>query len=96
MVERGREVVADLAEHPPPVEAEELAEATALLEWIVDHHFTFLGYHEYDLVSVDGESALRRVPGTGLGILRDSDPDPASSSSGARRRSSPARRTSSS
>ena len=61
---------------PPPVEAEELAEATALLEWILDDHFTFLGYHEYDLVRENGEDALRRVPGTGLGILRDSDPDP--------------------
>jgi glutamate dehydrogenase len=76
MMERGREVVARLAEHPPPVEAEELAEATALLEWILDHHFTFLGYHAYDLVQADGENALRRVAGTGLGILRDSDPDP--------------------
>ncbi len=76
IVERGREVVADLAENPPPVEAEELAEATALLEWILDHHFTFLGYHDYDLVSANGEDALRRVPGTGLGILRDDDPDP--------------------
>ena len=76
MVERGREVVTGLAEHPPPVEAEELAEATALLEWILDDHFTFLGYHEYDLVRANGEDALRRVPGTGLGILRDSDPDP--------------------
>jgi glutamate dehydrogenase len=75
-VERGREVIADLVEHPPPVDAEELAEATALLEWILDHHFTLLGYHEYDLVTEDGEDALRRVPGTGLGILRDSDPDP--------------------
>ncbi len=75
LVERGREVVADLVENPPPVDAEELAEATALLEWIVDNHFTFLGYHEYDLVRDDGENALRRVPGTGLGILRDSDPD---------------------
>jgi glutamate dehydrogenase len=76
MVERGREVVTGLAEHPPPVEAEELAEATALLEWILDDHFTFLGYHEYDLVRANGEDALRRVPGTGLGILRDNDPDP--------------------
>jgi glutamate dehydrogenase len=76
MVERGREIVADLTERPPPVDPEELAEATALLEWILDHHFTFLGYHEYDLVTTDGEDALRRVPGTGLGILRDSDPDP--------------------
>ncbi len=72
---RGRDVVGDLVEHPPPVEAEELAETTALLEWILDHHFTFLGYHEYELVQVDGENALKRVPGTGLGILRDSDPD---------------------
>ena len=77
MVERGREVIADLVEHPPPVEAEERAEATALLEWALDHHFTFLGYHEYDLVRENGEDALRRVPGTGLGILRDTDPDPA-------------------
>jgi glutamate dehydrogenase len=76
MVERGREIVADLTERPPPVDPEELAEATALLEWVLDHHFTFLGYHEYDLVTTDGEDALRRVPGTGLGILRDSDPDP--------------------
>jgi glutamate dehydrogenase len=76
MVGRGREVVAGLAERPPPVDPEELAEATALLEWILDHHFTFLGYHEYDLVTEDGEDALRRVPDTGLGILRDSDPDP--------------------
>jgi glutamate dehydrogenase len=76
MVARGRSVIADLVEHPPPVDAEELAEATALLEWSLDHHFTFLGFHEYDLVTEHGEDALRRVPGTGLGILRDSDPDP--------------------
>jgi glutamate dehydrogenase len=76
MVERGREVVTDLVKRPPPVDAEELAEATALLEWILDHHFTFLGYHEYDLIREGDEDALRRVPGTGLGILRDSDPDP--------------------
>jgi glutamate dehydrogenase len=70
---RALEVMADLDEHPPPVEAEERDEAKALLAWIVDDHFTFLGYREYDLVDVDGDAALRRVPGTGLGILRDTD-----------------------
>jgi glutamate dehydrogenase len=73
MVERGRQIVADLDANAPPVDAEELAESKALLEWILDNHFTFLGYHEYDLVVEDGEDALRRVPGTGLGILRDTD-----------------------
>ncbi len=72
MVERGREIVADFDASPPPVDEEDLAETKALLEWILDDHFTFLGYHEYDLVTEDGEEALRRVPGTGLGILRDS------------------------
>ena len=71
MRERARAIVAGLEESPPPVDPEELAEAKALLEWIVDDHFTFLGYREYDLVGDDGEAALRRVPGTGLGILRD-------------------------
>ena len=75
MVERGRQIVADLEASPPPVDPEELAEAKALLEWILDDHFTVLGYHEYDLVTEDGEDALRRVPGTGLGILRDTDGD---------------------
>jgi glutamate dehydrogenase len=75
MVQRGRQIVADLEANPPPVDAEELAEAKSLLEWILDDHFTFLGYHEYDLVTEGGEDALRRVPGTGLGILRDTDGD---------------------
>ena len=74
---RAAEVIADLDRNPPPVEPEQLDEAKALLEWIVDDHFTFLGYREYDLVEADGGDALRRVPGTGLGILRDPDDDDA-------------------
>ena len=74
---RAAEVIADLDRNPPPVEPEQLDEAKALLEWIVDDHFTFLGYREYDLVEAAGEDALRRVPGTGLGILRDPDDDDA-------------------
>jgi glutamate dehydrogenase len=75
MVSRAREIIAELEASPPPADAEELAETVALLEWIVDNHFTFLGYHEYDLVTENGADALRRVPGTGLGILRDSSGD---------------------
>ncbi|MGH3022091.1 MAG: NAD-glutamate dehydrogenase [Gaiellaceae bacterium] len=70
---RAAEIVAELEESPPPIDPEELAESKALLEWIVDDHFTFLGYREYDLLEDDGQAALRRVPGTGLGILRDTD-----------------------
>ena len=46
------------------------AETQALLRWLADNHFTFLGYREYDLVEGDQGMALVPVPGTGLGILR--------------------------
>ena len=45
-------------------------EVEALLRWLVDGHFTFLGYREYDLIEGSAGMALRAVPGTGLGILR--------------------------
>src|SRR6266516_873566 len=70
MRERVAGILAELGEHPPPVEAAELAETRALLEWIDDGNFTFLGYRAYDLDVVDGENVLRPVPGSGLGILR--------------------------
>src|SRR5262249_3699633 len=43
----------------------------ALLDWMADDHFTFLGYRDYELVTVDGEDLLRSIPGSGLGILRE-------------------------
>src|SRR5262249_12897084 len=46
------------------------AETQALLRWLADNHFTFLGYREYDLVEGDQGMALVPAPGTGLGILR--------------------------
>jgi glutamate dehydrogenase len=62
---------------PPLLPAEEVAEGAALLRWLADGHFTFLGYRHYELVweSTDGPvngaaPALRAVLGSGLGVLR--------------------------
>jgi glutamate dehydrogenase len=71
---KAEEIIAQLAEDPPPLDEEEITETAELLTWLADDHFTFLGYREYSLVTIDGEDALRAVPGTGLGILR-SDQD---------------------
>ncbi len=62
--------VADELEAAPPVGSDpvEVEESVALLRWLVDEHFTFLGYREY-VLSDDG-TALDAVPGTGLGIMR--------------------------
>jgi glutamate dehydrogenase len=53
---------------------ESRAEVEALLRWLADGHFTFLGYREYDLVEGPAGLALRAVAGTGLGILRHDRP----------------------
>ncbi len=71
MRDRMRELAETVAgEQPPPVDAEELPEAQDFLRWIADDHFTFLGYREYEVATIDGDEVLRALPDTGLGILR--------------------------
>src|SRR3712207_5961966 len=71
MRERVQSIVSGPEENAPPVSEDELTEARAFLEWIHEDNFTFLGYREYDLLVQDGEDALRAVPESGLGILRE-------------------------
>ena len=80
MRERVREIVVELDEQPPPLNAGELGEGKELLAWLVSHHFTFLGYREYELQTQDGEVILTSVIGSGLGILRESERKPISRS----------------
>src|SRR4029450_4713477 len=82
MREEVRKILEEFDERPPPGDEAELAEARALLEWIDNHHFTFLGYRAYDLVTEDGADVLRPIPGTGLGILRQGQGKPAAGSFG--------------
>ncbi len=63
-------VIEDLEQNPPPLQAEEIEQGKALLRWLGDNHFTFLGYREYVLEARADEETLVAVPGTGFGILR--------------------------
>ena len=51
-----------LRRDPPPVPADELAEAIQFLEWLVEGNFTFLGLRSYafrgDELEADGDTAL--------------------------------------
>src|SRR3954470_6134294 len=48
---------------------EEVDETVAFLEWLLHDNFIFLGYREYRF----GDGAIAVVPGSGLGILSDTD-----------------------
>ncbi len=67
------EIADSLENEPNPTSDENTAEVRALLEWLADDHFTFIGYREYQLIEEDGEEVLAIVPGSGLGILREKD-----------------------
>ncbi|WP_433614009.1 NAD-glutamate dehydrogenase [Dactylosporangium sp. CA-139114] len=54
-----------------PVPDKDITDSVELLRWLVDDHFTFLGYRQYRLIrGENGEELLQAVLGSGLGILR--------------------------
>jgi glutamate dehydrogenase len=65
-----RQAAEELSALSERFDATDLSEALALLAWMEDRHFTFLGYREYRLQGRKGQEALRPVEATGLGILR--------------------------
>ena len=52
---------------------DEVDEAVTLLSWLLDDHFVFLGYREYDLIDTDEGKAVQVRSGSGLGILSDDE-----------------------
>jgi len=65
-------IVKKLKSNPPPLEAEEVDEGRALLEWMANDHFTFLGFREYTFTD-QGKGKTDNwepVKDSGLGILR--------------------------
>ncbi len=71
MTGRMQGAIAESEREPPPLDPQQTREDLAFLRWLVDDHFTFLGFRDYDLVREKGEDVLRIVPGSGLGILRE-------------------------
>lgn len=71
MLERAEAISAELDTQPATADADERSEAQQLISWLLDDHFLFLGYRQYRLFDEGAQTALERVPGTGLGLLRD-------------------------
>ena len=73
MLDAAMAISQSLSQQPPAGRARaDVDEACAMLDWMVDENFTFLGYREYELARIDGKLLLSPIDGTGLGILRQS------------------------
>ncbi len=71
MLARIAEIIAELRNDPPPLAADEIAEAIQFLEWIEDDNFTLLGARDYSFTESD--DVLAPAFDTGLGLLRSRD-----------------------
>ncbi|HVE97849.1 MAG TPA: NAD-glutamate dehydrogenase [Mycobacteriales bacterium] len=77
---RAAEAAESLSAPAPGQDAAQVGEARALIEWMREDSFIFLGYREYRLEGDTADQALCSVPGTGLGVLRDAGLAPLSRS----------------
>jgi glutamate dehydrogenase len=71
MLARLHEAIEELARAPGVLPRPTVTETRAFLQWLADDHMTLLGYRQHDLVEENGEPALQLVPGSGLGVLRE-------------------------
>jgi glutamate dehydrogenase len=71
MAARVRDVVETFPSISAPVTASDRAENQALLEWILQENFTFLGYEEVRVDRSGPTPAVHAVAGSRLGLLRE-------------------------
>src|SRR6266403_643933 len=70
MQNAAHETAEELSSSSEHFEPTDLSETLALLAWMGNRHFTFMGYREYRLQGRKAREALQPIEATGLGILR--------------------------
>jgi len=73
MHDKALAIANELPQRPMPLDTGLVQEASEFLRWVADDNFTFLGYREYEVTDVDGDSVLRSIEDSGLGILHKND-----------------------
>ncbi|WP_025822184.1 NAD-glutamate dehydrogenase [Shewanella marina] len=73
MSEKLTTVIDKLPKEPFPGEPHEMDEAVRFLSYLNNHHFTLLGYRQYDLKKVEGDIELVPNMKTSMGLLNRPD-----------------------
>ncbi|WP_087017696.1 NAD-glutamate dehydrogenase [Thaumasiovibrio subtropicus] len=73
MRDKMQQVKAELLKSKFPENPIEKEEAAEFLNWVCEHNFTFMGYHYFELQTIEGDHQLVPAGDDGLGILANSD-----------------------
>ncbi|ESZ18076.1 NAD-glutamate dehydrogenase [Mesorhizobium sp. L48C026A00] len=73
MLARLDQAISEFRYAPVPLDKANVTEAIALLEWLRDDNFTFLGMREFKYTGGEKSGTLERTEKPGLGILSDPD-----------------------
>ena len=73
MSDKLKQTIEELPKRHFPGSQQELQEATEFLTYLNNHHFTLLGYRQYDLKKVKGDLELLPNMETGLGLMNRSE-----------------------
>ena len=71
MVSRVNQVIGDLDVAKALIEPNLVDESQAFLKWLINEHFTFIGYREYQVMGEGDTKVLQMIKQSGLGVLRD-------------------------
>lgn len=71
MRQKAEEILNKLENNPPPIDKEDLSESIAFIRWLVDDHFTFMGYFEDNFLGTIHKK-FSIIPESKLGMLKES------------------------
>lgn len=67
-----QQIIAEIPKSPYPGDEVTKNETLEFLNWILDHHFTLMGYRCYDLKAIEGDHVLHGQVDSSLGLLKNS------------------------
>ena len=73
MRDKALAIADDMSQRKPVLDEASAREAGDFLRWVAADNFTFFGYREYEVVDAAGDSVLRAIDNSGLGILRKNE-----------------------
>lgn len=71
MQEEALKALAEIKTYNNLVDKDMLQETIDFIQWLIEDHYTFMGYLEYKLEGSGEDATLRMIEKTGLGIMKD-------------------------